>query len=112
MYTAFATQEDGLLANMTLCLSTIVNPVLITAYFDHIGGVMINVLDLSAVNHGFEHMSCQIKNNKIGSCCLSTNHAALMGKNNDWLVYNQDTVSEWNDISTCVTHSYFNELAL
>ena len=35
------------------------------------GGVMVSVLVLSAVDHGFEHLSGQSKDNKIGICYFS-----------------------------------------
>ena len=35
-------------------------------------------------------------------CCFSAKHAALRSKSKDWLARNQDTVSEWSDISTGV----------
>ena len=36
---------------------------------------------------------------KIGTCCFSAKHAALRRKSKDWLVRNQNNVSEWNDMS-------------
>jgi hypothetical protein len=30
-------------------------------------------------------------------CCFSAKHASFEIKNKDWLVLNQDNVSEWND---------------
>jgi hypothetical protein len=36
---------------------------------------------------------------KIGMCCFSAKHAALMRKSKDWLPWNQDNVSEWCDMS-------------
>ena len=41
----------------------------------------------------------QTKDYKIGICCFSTKHAALMSKIKDWLARNQDNVSEWGDMS-------------
>jgi len=35
-------------------------------------------------------------------CCFSAKHTALRRKSKDWLSRNQDTVSEWSDISTGV----------
>ena len=35
------------------------------------GGVMVSVLVLSAVDHGFEHLLGQSKDNKIGICYFS-----------------------------------------
>jgi hypothetical protein len=34
------------------------------------------------------------KDNNIGICYFSTNHAELKDKSNDWLAQNQDNVSE------------------
>ena len=61
---------------------------------------MVSVLASSAVDHrGFEPRSGQTKDYKIGICRFSTNHAALRRKSKDWLVRNQDNVSEWCDMS-------------
>ena len=65
-----------------------------------IGGVMVSVLALSAVDRGFEPGSGQTKNYKIGICCFSAKQAALRRKSKDWLARNQNNVSEWSDIST------------
>ena len=35
-------------------------------------------------------------------CCFSAKHAALRRKIIDWLARNQDTESEWSDMSTRV----------
>ena len=32
-------------------------------------------------------------------CCFSAKHATLRRKSKDWLVRNQDNVSEWGDMS-------------
>jgi len=47
---------------------------------------------------------------KIGICCFSAKHAAPRRKSKDWLVLNQDNVSEWSDMS--IRRLCFNELAL
>ena len=60
---------------------------------------MVSVLASSAVDRGFEPRSVQTKNYKIGICCFSTKHAALRRKSKDWLVWNEDNVSEWGDMS-------------
>ena len=44
--------------------------------------------------------SGQIVDYKIGICCLSTEHAALRRNRKDWLVQNQENISEWSDRST------------
>ena len=66
---------------------------------NRIGGVMVSVLASSAVDRGFEPRSGQTKNYKIGICCFSAKHAALRRKSKDWLVRNQNNVSEWGDMS-------------
>jgi hypothetical protein len=65
-----------------------------------IGGVMVSVLTLSAVDRGFEARSVQTKDYKIDMCCFSAKHAALRRESKDWLARNQNNVSEWSDIST------------
>jgi hypothetical protein len=66
---------------------------------NRIGGVMVSVLSSSAVNHGFEPQSGQIKDYKIGICYFSAKHVASRRKNKDWLARNQENVSEWGDKS-------------
>ena len=64
-----------------------------------IGGVMVIVLALSAVDRGFEPRSVQTKDYKIGICCFSTKRAALRRKSKDGLTRNQNNVSECVDMS-------------
>ena len=61
---------------------------------------MVSVLASTVVDRGFEPRSGQTKDHKIGICCFSAKHAALMRKSKDWLARNQNNVSEWSDIST------------
>ena len=61
---------------------------------------MISVLASSAVDRGFERLSGQTKDNKIGICCFSAKHAAVRRKSKDGLARNQNNVSEWSDMST------------
>jgi hypothetical protein len=61
---------------------------------------MVSVLTSSAVDGGFEPLSGQTKDYKIGICCFSAKHAALGRKSKDWLARNQNNVSEWSDMST------------
>jgi len=62
------------------------------------------------VDRGFESRSGQTKDYKIGICCFSDKPAALTREFEDWLVRNQDNVSEWG---TCPSiDCYFSELAL
>jgi hypothetical protein len=60
-----------------------------------IGGVMVSVLVLSVVDHGFEHWSRLAKDYKIGICCFSSKHVALRRKSKDWLAQNQDNMSNY-----------------
>ena len=62
-------------------------------------GVMVSVLDSSAVDREFEPHSGQITDYKIDMCCFSAKHALLKRKNKDWFARNQDNVSEWDNIS-------------
>ena len=54
-----------------------------------VGGVFVSVLVSNAEDCGIEFLSGQIKYYNIGIC-----------KNKDWLIRNQNNVSEWSDIST------------
>ena len=60
---------------------------------------MVSVLDLSAIDNGFELQLGQTKDYAIGICCFSAMHVALRRKSKDWLARNQDNVSGWGDIS-------------
>jgi hypothetical protein len=66
-----------------------------------INGIMVNVLALSAVDHGFEPRSGKTRGYEIGICCFSSKHASLRVKSKDWLVWNRSNVSEWGDMSVC-----------
>ena len=61
---------------------------------------MVSVLASTVVDRGFEPRSGQTKDYKIGICCFSAKHAALMRKSKDWLARNQNNVSEWSSMST------------
>ena len=39
------------------------------------------------------------KNYAIPTCCSSAMHTVLRGKSKNWLVRNQDNVSEWGDMA-------------
>jgi hypothetical protein len=60
---------------------------------------MASMLVSSVVDRGFEPLSSQTKNYKIGICCFSAKYVALRRKTKDWLARNQDNVSEWGDMS-------------
>ena len=61
---------------------------------------MVSMLDSSVIEHRFKPRSSQTKDFKIGICCSSTKHAALMRKSKDWLAWNQNNVFEWSDMFT------------
>jgi hypothetical protein len=60
---------------------------------------MASMLVSSVVDRGFEPLSGQTKNYKIGICCFSAKYVALRRKTKDWLARNQENVSEWGDMS-------------
>ena len=66
--------------------------------YNRISGVMVSVLDTSAVDRGFEPPDRVKPKTKIDTCCFSTNYA-LRRKSKDWLARNQDNVSDWVDMS-------------
>jgi hypothetical protein len=58
------------------------------------------MITMNAVDHGFDTLSCQIKDYTIGICCLSAKHAALLRrKNKEWFAQNQDNLFEWSNMS-------------
>ena len=67
------------------------------------GCVIVSVPSTSVVDREFEPRLSQTKDYKIGICCFSTKHSALMGsKSKDWLAQNQDHVYDQSDVSTCI----------
>jgi len=60
---------------------------------------MVSVLTSSVVDRGFEYQSGQTKDNEIDMRCYSAKNTSLRRKSKDWLLRNQDNVSEWGDIS-------------
>jgi len=60
---------------------------------------MVSVLASSEVDRLLEPRSGQIKDYKSGICCFSTKYAVERRKSKNWLVQNQDNVSEWGDLS-------------
>jgi len=66
--------------------------------FNCIGVIMVSVLVSNAVVRGFEFQSGQTKDCKIRMCCFSAMHASWKSKY--WLALNQDSVSEWTEMST------------
>ena len=66
--------------------------------------VMVRLLPSSVVDCGFKTRSRQTKDCKIGICFLSTKHAALRSKSQDWLGLYQDNVFLWSNMSThCIS---------
>jgi hypothetical protein len=61
---------------------------------NRISCVMISVFVSSAKGCGFEPRPGQIKDYKIGICFFSVKDAELIRQSKDWLVRNQDNVSE------------------
>ena len=68
---------------------------------NRIVGVMVSVLDSSAVDREFEPRSGQTKDYKIGIVCFSAKNTTLRSKSKNWLARNQNNMSEWSDMSTC-----------
>ena len=64
-----------------------------------IGGVMVSVLASIGVDCGFEPRSGQTKDYQICICCFSFEHTVLRSKSKDWLAWNQDNVSVWDNMS-------------
>ena len=66
---------------------------------------MVRVLVSSVVHRG--SIPSRIKPDyKIGMCWFSAKHTTLRSMNKDWLVRNQDNVSEWSDMSTLCPSYY------
>ena len=66
---------------------------------NRIDGVMVSVLTSSEIDCGLE--PDKTKDYEIGVCCVSTKHTTLRRKGRNWLTLNQDTLSEWGDMSIC-----------
>jgi len=74
--------------------------------YNHIDGVKVSVLTLNGVDCGLEPLTLnggrswvrallgKTKDYKIVYFCFSAKHATLSNKNKDWLIWNQDNVSE------------------
>ena len=60
---------------------------------------MVSVLTSSALDSEFESRSGKTKDYKIGICCFSAKHAALLRKSKVWLARNHDHESDWTDMS-------------
>ena len=67
---------------------------------NRIGDGMDSVLASCVIDRGFEPLSGQTKEYKIGICCFSlSTRVSLKIKSKYSLVCNQDNVSEWGDMS-------------
>ena len=55
---------------------------------------MVSELASGTVDRWFEPRRVKPQKYKIGMCCFSAKHTAGRGKIKDWLVRNQDNVSE------------------
>ena len=77
-------------------VSTYINKL---TYWNLIGGVMVSVFASSMVDHGFESLSGQTEDYKIGIYCFSAKHTALRRKSKNQLAWNRGNVSEWSDMS-------------
>jgi hypothetical protein len=64
-----------------------------TVFFGQIDGLMVSVLILCLVDHGFQFQSGQTKDYKFGTCCFSAKYTALKRKNKDLVAWNQDNMS-------------------
>ena len=62
---------------------------------NHNGDVMVSVLAWSTADRWWDPRSGLTKIYYLGICCFSAKHAALRRKSKNWLVRNQDNVSEW-----------------
>ena len=65
---------------------------------NRIGGVMVIVLATSEVDRRLEPRLGHSKDYITGSCCFSAKHA-LRSQSKDWLIWNRDNVSGWEDMS-------------
>jgi len=84
-----------------------------THYFSYsIDDVIVNMLSSSVVDRGFEPLSGQAKDYKIGICCFYAKHTLLRSKSKDMLAWNEDNVSQWSNMSICGLFCYFSKLAL
>jgi hypothetical protein len=73
--------------------------------------VMVNTLDSSMVDRGFEPQSDQTKDFKICFCWLSPKYE-LRSKSKDWLAQNHDIVYKWSEVTCLLTDWCFSKLAL
>jgi hypothetical protein len=76
-----------------------------TVESNHIGGVIVSVLNTLSVNRGFEPWLSKTQYHVIDMCFFSTTHTALQSKNKHWLVLNLCNVSrveqhvyQWTDV--------------
>ena len=60
---------------------------------------MVSVFTSSAIGHGIELRSGQIKDYAIVFLYFLVKRTLLMRTSKDWLVWNQNNASKWNDMS-------------
>ena len=65
---------------------------------NHIDGEIVSMFGSSSLDLGFIHGLLKPEDYKTGICCFSSKHVVLTGKRKDWLIRNQDNVSEWIDM--------------
>jgi hypothetical protein len=76
---------------------------------DLIGVVRVSALISNVVDSGFEYHSEQTKNYEIGMYCFSDKNAAVRRTSNDFLVPNQNNVSEFQgDMSIQIQVSLYS----
>jgi hypothetical protein len=56
---------------------------------NNIGCVMVNLLSLSVLDHGFKPQSGKTTDYAIGICCFSAKLTALRSKSKGWMAWNQ-----------------------
>ena len=61
--------------------------------------VIVSVCTSSVVDRGLDPRSGHTKDYKIGICCFSAKHAALRRNSKDRFAWNQDNVSQLDDMS-------------
>ena len=64
--------------------------------YNHISSVIIRVLAVDTVDHGFYARSGQNNDFKIDMCCFTAKYAALRRKSKDWLARNRQVYPRTN----------------
>ena len=66
-----------------------------------ISDVIVSLLTLSVVDHGFKPQSDQVKDYKIGICCFSAKHAVIRSTVKDLNGTESEYVYPWIVVSGC-----------